>query len=150
MNLQSEPKYRYINVHSNADGEWYGAVATLDTGSDENWISQDVVDRLRLKVFNGLLSKFKTFNGEIGESDSAVRATWSRHGRGTSHITFFRVVSNAPFDILFGRNFLLSGEVDFFSTEFEPSSVLVKAGLKLTASTPLSLLDLLTCMTYII
>ncbi len=110
---QAEKKYAYVNLHSTLDGQWYGIIATLDTDSDENWISQDIVDRLRLEVANGLVTKWRGFNGATVASDSTVRATWCNRGAGISYASVFRVVPNAPFDILFGRNLLASGEVSW-------------------------------------
>jgi hypothetical protein len=112
-------------VHSSFDGQWYGVIATHDTGSDENWISQEVVDRLRLEVTKGLVTKWKTFSGETNVSDSTVRATWCNSGTGISYANVFRVIPNAPFDVLFGRNLLFSGEVSFFTKELKPGSVLI-------------------------
>jgi hypothetical protein len=122
---QLEKKYSYINVHSTSDGQWYGVIATHDTGSDENWISQEVVDRLRLEVTKGLVTRWKTFSGETAVSDSTVRATWCNSGTGISYANVFRVIPNAPFDVLFGRNLLFSGEVSFYTEELKPGSVLI-------------------------
>jgi hypothetical protein len=122
---QLEKKYSNINLHSTFDGQWYGVIATHDTGSDENWISQEVVDRLRLEVTKGLVTRWKTFSGETAVSDSTVRATWCNSGTGISYANVFRVIPNAPFDVLFGRNLLFSGEVSFFTEELKPGSVLI-------------------------
>ena len=111
-------------MYSAAHGEWHGVIATLDTGSDENWISQQVVDRLKLRVDKGLVSKWWTFSGKPFESDSMVRATWTGRQQGVSHVNVFRVVSNGPFDVIFGRNVILSEEVNMFNSDSGPSSVL--------------------------
>jgi hypothetical protein len=121
----SQLKYSNINVHSTSDGQWYGVIATHDTGSDENWISQEVIDRLRLEVTKGLVTRWKTFSGETAVSDSTVRATWCKSGTGISYANVFRVIPNAPFDVLFGRNLLFSGEVSFFTERLKPGSVLI-------------------------
>jgi hypothetical protein len=112
-------------VHSTSNGEWYGAIATLDTGSDENWISQELVDRLRLAVHKGLVTRWKTFNGETFASDSTVRATWCGSGAGVSHANLFRVVLDAPFDVLFGRNLILSGDINLSNMASECRPVLI-------------------------
>jgi hypothetical protein len=111
-------------MYSAAHGEWHGVIATLDTGSDENWISQQVVDRLKLRVDKGLVSKWWTFSGKPFESGSMVRATWSGRRQGVSHVNVFRVVSNGPFDVIFGRNVILSEEVNMFNSDSGPSSML--------------------------
>ena len=112
-------------MHSTSDGQWYGVIATLDTGSDESWTSQNVVDRLILDVTKGLTTKWKTFSGETVASDSTVRATWCNRGVEVSYANVFRAIPNAPFDVLFGRNTLLSGEINLFAEDFNAGSVLV-------------------------
>jgi len=121
---QPDKKYAYVNVHSTFDGKWHGVIATLDTGSDENWISQEVVDRLRLDVTNGLVTKWRSFNGANVASDSTVRATWSNLGTGVSYANIFRIIPDPPFDILFGRNLIVSGEVSWTDNS-KVSSVLI-------------------------
>lgn len=85
---------------------WESCVATKDTGTKENWISQDIVDRYGLEVERGYLQENITFNGEILSSCERVTATWNLNGSTKSHKCHFRVVATAPFDVLFGRNFL--------------------------------------------
>jgi len=129
---QREKKYHCINMHSTNSGQWRGLIATLDTGTDENWISQKVVNRLGLKATKGLIiQNYKTFNGEIVSSGETVEPTWSSEGSGTSHVTVFRIVPDAPFDVLFGRNLLFSKEIHFFSEESGPDPTLVLTQVKI-------------------
>jgi hypothetical protein len=100
----------------------------LDTGSDENWISQEVVDRLRLDVHKGLVTRWKTFNGEAFASDASVRVTWCSRGRGLSYANVFRIVPNAPFDVLFGRNLIMSGEINWSDVNAERGTILTTIG----------------------
>ena len=101
----------HIMMHSSTNGQWYGLLATLDPGTRENWISKAIVDRLRLAVTNGLVSRWTTFNGQQLASGSTVYPTWCSEGQGISHVTEFHVVSDGPFDVLLGRNILSSREV---------------------------------------
>ena len=99
-------------------------VVTLDTGTDENWISQRIVDRLNLEVKKGFVTRWRAFDGRKVESDSTVKAAWSSCGRGISHVSVFRVVSDAPFDTLFGHNLIFSPEVNLSPTGSVIDSVL--------------------------
>jgi len=74
------------------------------------------------------------FDGEAVFSDSAIRATWSSRGRDISHVNAFRVISNALFDILFGRNLILSGEVNLSTPRSELDLVLGLEGDLVTVS----------------
>lgn len=59
-----------------------------------------------------------TFDGQEFSSGEVVQPTWGVEGQSKSYVTVFRIAPReAPFDVLFGRNFLASGEVDFDSEE---------------------------------
>ena len=104
-------------MHSTRHALWYGLIATLDTGTTENWISQAIVERVGLDVSKGLVTKWTTFNGEQLLSGSTVASTWCSEGHPITHVTEFRVVYNPPFDVLFGTNLLFSPEINFFRDE---------------------------------
>jgi hypothetical protein len=53
-----------------------------------------------------------------------VRATWPSRGKSVSYANIFRIVPNAPFDVLFGRNLILSGDIPLSSENSEHGSVL--------------------------
>jgi hypothetical protein len=112
-------------MHSPKFGNWSSVLATLDTGSDENWISSAIVKRLGLETMRGLLGAYLPFDGSEVSSYETVKPTWSSEGRGISHVTTFRVVPNVPFDVLFGRSFLFSPEVNPFSREENRGPVLM-------------------------
>ena len=112
-------------MYSPRSGNWHGLVAKLDSGSKENWIAQEVVDRLRLKVLRGTLKRYKTFNCEEVSSTATVKSTWCTKGDGNTHEHVFRVIEKAPFDVLFGTNLLDSDEVQWFSKEPGSDPVLV-------------------------
>jgi hypothetical protein len=124
-------------MHSRKNG-WRGLIATLDTGTEDNWICEKVVDRLNLSVKRGLPVVYSTFDGRKISSGATVKPTWAIQGQNTSIVTEFRVApKDAPFDVLFGRNLLSSGEVDFDS-EDSPIQVLVPRKIKVSRMTPLS------------
>lgn len=105
---------------------WKALKAILDTGAEENWISQKIVDRLGLAVKNGLTTKGTTFDGRPIKSGSAVDPTWCIENSSTTHQTRFHVApKEAPFEILFGSNLIESNEVQFFEGK-NPIQVLTK------------------------
>jgi hypothetical protein len=112
-------------MYSPRGGSWHGLVAKLDSGSKENWIAQEVVDRLRLNVVRGTLKRYSTFNYEEVSSDATVKSTWCAKGDGNTHEHVFRVIEKAPFNVLFGTDLLDSDEVQWFSKEPGPDPVLV-------------------------
>lgn len=121
-------------MYSSKNGQWYPLLALLDTGTAENWISRTIVDRLRLDAANGKTTLWTTFNGTQLSSGSTVTPTWCSVGRGITHVTDFRVVSNAPFDVLFGKNILFSAEIMFFVEEAGCNPVLPLTSLELQVS----------------
>jgi hypothetical protein len=122
-------------MHSRKNG-WRGLIATLDTGTDDNWISEKVVDRLNLSVKSGLPVRYTTVDGRQISSGATVNPTWTIQGQSNTIVTEFRMApKEAPFDVLFGRNLLSSGEVDFDS-EDSPIQVLVPRKIKVSRITP--------------
>jgi len=112
-------------MYSPRSGNWHGLVAKLDSGSKENWIAQEIVDRLRLKVLRGTPKRYMTFNGEEVSSTATVKSTWCTKGDGNTHEHVFRVIEKAPFDVLFGTNLLDSDEIQWFLKETGSDPVLV-------------------------
>jgi hypothetical protein len=113
-------------MHSPRHGQWFGLLATLDTGTTENWITQTVVDRLGLIAKNGLITQWTTLNGQEVSSGSTVNPTWCRQGQDITHVADFRVVSTGPFDIIFGRNILSAAP--FNDSDVATNTVLICGG----------------------
>ena len=77
--------------------------------------------------------KWVTFDGQTFSSGEVVQPTWAVEGQSKSYLTAFRVAPReAPFDVLFGRNFLSSGEVDFDSEE-SPVQITIQNKVKVCA-----------------
>lgn len=84
------------------------------------------MDQLNLHIKGGYNVKCTTFNGHTFSSGETVQPTWGVEGQSKSYVTVFRIAPReAPFDVLFGRNFLSSGEVDFDS-EANPVQITVQ------------------------
>lgn len=64
-------------MHSSRSG-WQGLKAVIDTGTEENWISQAIVERLGLDVKKGLPVKFVTFDGRKLSSGTIVEGRSAR------------------------------------------------------------------------
>jgi hypothetical protein len=86
-------------MHSAKNAQWHGMHAILDTGADDNWISQDKVRLLRLDVTRGLPERYATIDGTELSLCETVKPTWRSEGRGVSHVTVFRVVPNRVIDL---------------------------------------------------
>ena len=111
-------------------GGWKPLKAILDTGTEQNWISQKIVGRLGLHVKSGLTTKGTTFEGRQIQSSSTVEPTWCVENSSSTHQTIFHVaLKEAPFEVLIGSNLLQSGEVQFDEVD---SPIQVLASSKVT------------------
>lgn len=88
------------------------AKAKFDTGTSDNWMSPSVAESLGYELEEALPLALSTFNGEGVDSDRIVRdITWVAADPDTrspkSHQSDFRIAPrNAPFQVLFGEDFL--------------------------------------------
>ncbi len=73
-------------------------------------------------------TKCKTFNGEIVASDCTVRVIWCNFGSGISYASVFGIIPAAAYDVLIGRNLLLSREVTFFAETLKTGAILPIVG----------------------
>jgi hypothetical protein len=130
-------------MHSPQNGKFHGLVATLgatlDTGSDENFISRKVADRLGLPMqplpFNEL-REFRDFTGEKLRPDLFVTSSWRVQRGNRTHESKFLVVRNAPFDVLLGRKFIESSSVISSSTALLPLGFSHTHGQPFTSENP--------------
>ncbi len=106
-------------------------IATKDTGTKENWISEDIANRCGLDIRKGFAQLNATFDGSPFESGEIVKATWYVPGGKRTHQSEFRVAANPPFDILFGNNFLSrDGHLLYEDRQADPACVLVRTKAK--------------------
>jgi hypothetical protein len=94
-------------MFSPTTGEYHDLLAKLDTGTDENWVSQATLDLLKLKSREVASAEFLTFNDKTFESNQEVSITWWGFGSTNTRETPFRVVANAPFKVVIGKSYLL-------------------------------------------
>lgn len=79
-----------------------------------------MVDRLKLDVKAGILREFALFHGRTLSSDETIETSWRLEGQIKSQGNIFRIAPpDAPFDVLFGRNLLSSGTVNFYSVDWK-------------------------------
>lgn len=90
--------------------------ATLDTGSDANWISRDALGRLGMQPIVQAPTEWINFNGKTISSTEVVAITWNGIGSRKTRVTDFRVTpdspfESAPFDVLIGKNLLMREKI---------------------------------------
>lgn len=86
--------------------------ATLDTGSDANWISRDALQRLGIQPVIQAATEWLNFNGKTISSTEVAAITWNGIGSRKTRVTNFRVTPDspfecAPFDVLIGKDLLM-------------------------------------------
>jgi hypothetical protein len=102
--------------------KWEGCQAILDTGCDETFIRQDIVERA------GLKDEIKPFQGEIRvlvdqsneehPLDQIVELTWYRNKEPTSTKLEFFVLPTGPFEMVFGLGFTVEYLRNLYGDEF--------------------------------
>jgi len=118
--LTRSPTVRAIKVYSRNKKKWFEFIAKFDTGTRENWITSAVVGLLEHTVVTGPRTQFTTFDGSVFNSSELVEhVLW--HGDGEharSRHTHFRMISErAPFQILFGSEFIFSQDLMSFNED---------------------------------
>ncbi|CZR67080.1 uncharacterized protein PAC_16979 [Phialocephala subalpina] len=103
----SDPTIQRIMVYPGGPGAEVQFLATLDTGTPSNWISDSTLQQLQLQ--QGQLEAavdYLTIDGKTISSTEVVDLRWySVPGRKTRY-TRFRVIEKAPFDIILGSDLI--------------------------------------------
>jgi hypothetical protein len=120
------PTKQNINIHSQNKDQWFGLIAVIDSGTKENWISEDVKNRCDLKVVRGNLIRCATFNGQEFETDEVVTVTWRKEGVKKTEQAKFHIGRNAPFDVVFGSNIVKDAPQLFRDIPKDPTLVLTQ------------------------
>lgn len=104
--------------------------ATFDTGTAKNWLSEGAVAQLKYRIEEVQPVLYSTFTGQTVECSKIIRdvklCIATKQGSGNkSTWTDFRVAPpNAPFEVLFGREFIHAEEIFNFK---EAALILVKS-----------------------
>jgi hypothetical protein len=133
-------------MYSEKNEVWVELTARFDSGTPDNWMTKEVVDLLDHAIVTVPFEQYQTFTGEVMGSSELVRSVlWHGDSASTrSRSTDFRVIRKpAPFEVLFGSDFLFSQSVYSFN---EPNLILTKLKetpgmLKLRATTLSSVIE---------
>ncbi|PMD62721.1 uncharacterized protein K444DRAFT_661806 [Hyaloscypha bicolor E] len=109
--------------------DWLHFFAKFDSGADDDWISERLVSDLGLPSKNAeQLLQCTNFDGTTFISDRAVadRLTWIRDQEVKSVSGYFRILPDAPFDLVIGKNTLFREKI------FKKGSAPHKAGVLVT------------------
>ena len=87
---------------------WELALAALDSGTKQDWVSSDILKRFRNTVIVNLSPPeiYSAFEGEEYEATKAVWITWHAPKNRFSRKGLFRIVENGPFDLIIGSTVL--------------------------------------------
>lgn len=96
-----------------ADGEdWLSCVAKFDTGTDDDWISEKLVTKIGLLQEETEPWECKNFDGTIFISDQHIsRLTWVQEEANKSLSGSFRILPEAPFDLLIGSKTIFRAKI---------------------------------------
>jgi hypothetical protein len=109
---QTNPFRQPVYLHSHTNPTPITVLATLDTGTADNYISRRIVNRARLQTQPERVEQMTTFDGGRFETSGQFAAvTWYGDGSSQTREDKFHVVEEGPFDILFGWQLLLSHEI---------------------------------------
>lgn len=112
IDLLHDPTEEYLTMLSEVDDEPLEVCAKLDTGTDENWISERVREQLKLTTRPASLQEYFTFSTtKTVVSNYTVSITWYGFGFLQARQSDFRVAENASFDVIIGKNFLLQENI---------------------------------------
>ena len=115
---QAEEKFHpSIKVLSAAE-EWVSMMGTIDTGCEDNWISQEKTDELGmgLEGLDDPDESFTTFSGGDLTPVGKVTIEWhGEHTAKTSHLEC-KVAEGVPFDVLFGRVYFAEHNFEDFES----------------------------------
>jgi len=88
-------------MFSPTHGKWFGLIAGVQGDIEENFISRNVVDRLRLPAAPEAARQWAD-----GVERPAVTATFTVAKDRTSQFCIFYVVDSLDYDVCFGRTFV--------------------------------------------
>lgn len=123
---QEFPTQMNINLHSPKRDEWFGILAIIDSGTEENWIAEKIVQDYNLRDEAGMPICCTDFGGGHIESDRCVKLTWRKERAKKTERAYFHVGKDAPFDVLFGSNIMNAAPALFRDNSTEPALVLVQ------------------------
>ena len=105
-----------LYVYSKDKNEWKPFIGTLDCGTQQEWISGHILERLGSQEEVEVTPEvYRDFQGRHFTSTRAVKLVWCSAKRQESREGIFRVMDNGPFDIILGSRLLFSAGILIFS-----------------------------------
>ena len=97
--------------------EWESALAALDSGTKQEWVSGDILKRFRNPNIVNLSppEMYSAFEGEEYEATKAVWITWHAPKNKFTRKGLFRIVENVPFDVIIGSTVLFEEGIYTFN-----------------------------------
>jgi hypothetical protein len=94
-------------MYSTAQKRWHPIPlpATLDTGTEDNWIDETLLEALELEPkLEATAVEFLNFSGKTVKSNATVDIPWcAAEGNRKIYTNKFRVAHAAPFEVVLGR-----------------------------------------------
>ncbi|KAL8769330.1 MAG: hypothetical protein Q9209_004712, partial [Squamulea sp. 1 TL-2023] len=118
-----DPTRAYVRLHTgrNGNGHWEAAIASLDSGTEEQWVSGTFLKRanyFELEEENlGGTETYTAFNGEQYKATRGVVFSWHSEKSRQTRKGVFRVVENGPFDVIIGSKLLFQEGIYIFKPD---------------------------------
>lgn len=103
--------------HSLDDAGWEPAIASLDTGTEKEWISSDTLKRFKNPEIVPLSppETYKSFQGLKYQATRAVVVSWHTDKHRKTRKGLFRIVDDGPFDVVIGSLTLFREDIYIFN-----------------------------------
>jgi hypothetical protein len=104
-------------MYSIAQDKWHAFPAALDTGTEDNWIDEAMLEALALEPKRKATEdEFLDFSGKTVKSSATVEIPWcAANGNRKVRTNTFRIAHSAPFDVVLGSNLLFQGGILLFN-----------------------------------
>jgi len=90
--------------------KWHGIRAKQDTGSDENWVRRDIIERAamshHIKPLDNHELDYVDFGGNEHSPTEGITLTWFLNSAARTRATLFLIGEAFPCDMIFGKKFL--------------------------------------------
>lgn len=110
---ETDPTRADIRIYI-GHGCWQPASAILDTGTKDEWVSDRILSYCSAIEDDKPLEEpkiYTAFNGQEFRATRRVVFSWQSEKNRITRKSTFRVMENAPFDVIIGSNFLFRESV---------------------------------------
>ena len=105
-------------MYPSGQGEPIRFIATLDSGTSDNWISSEALQRLQIKRMMKAPTEWRTFSGKSFKSEDVVEISWNGVSNRKTRRSTFRVTKSGvsvPFDVILGSKFIFAEDIFSFN-----------------------------------